>query len=181
MTEQTFNQYAPPIAGVADIRPDDDRVGEVNLFSAKGRIGRLRYLAYSTGAWLVYTVVVFAVAAVLGTGDAAAVCNVAAFIGLLWFGFLTNIKRCHDMGISGWWSIASVIPLVTLIWAIKGGDQGGNSFGPMPPPNTWGVRILAVILPAFVVLGIVAAIALPAYKGYTDRARAAQAAQQQQP
>jgi Tfp pilus assembly major pilin PilA len=61
----------------------------------------------------------------------------------------------------------------------------------MPPPNrltlpnTRAVKILAWVFPAFFVLGIVAAIALPAYQQYVMRAKAAQIQaqpqQQQQP
>jgi uncharacterized membrane protein YhaH (DUF805 family) len=179
MTEQTMNHYAPPVAGVADVLPDDGRVAELKLFSAKGRIGRLRYLAYSTGAWLIYSAGTTGALLALGANNTIAVTfNIAAFVVLLWFGFVTNIKRCHDLGISGWWSIASILPIVTLIWAFKGGDDGGNLFGPKPPPNTWGVRILGLLLPVVMIIGIVAAIAIPAYKTYSDKARAAQAAQQ---
>jgi hypothetical protein len=56
------------------------------------------------------------------------------------------------------------------------GSRGENRFGPPPPPNTWGVRVLGVILPVIALVGILAAIAIPSYKNYTDRARAAQAA-----
>ena len=56
MIEPTMNQYAPPRAQVADVAQGAG-VAELNYFSAQGRIGRLRYLAYGTGASLVYYVV----------------------------------------------------------------------------------------------------------------------------
>lgn len=175
MSEPTMNQYAPPLATVADMAPDAG-VAELKLFSAQGRIGRLRYLAYTTGASLVYGVVVAVLTAALFGTAALGVVTFVAVIAVLWFSIVSGIKRCHDINISGWWSLTSIIPIIALIWVFVPGSKGANRFGPPPPPNTWGVRLLGVLAPLLFFVGILAAIALPAYKGYTDRARAAQAA-----
>ena len=45
------NPYQPPSAAVADIAPEDG-VQPVRVWSARGRIGRLRYMAYGTSAYL---------------------------------------------------------------------------------------------------------------------------------
>ena len=80
------------------------------------------------------------------------------------------------MDLSGWWSIAAFIPLVGLLWVFKGGTRGANRWGPPPPPNALAVRIIGLLLPAVFVVGIVAAIALPAYQAYSHaRRRAARA------
>ena len=52
----------------------------------------------------------------------------------------------------------------------KGGTEGSNDHGAPPPPNTTGVRILALVLPILYFIGILAAIAIPAYAEYTRRA-----------
>ena len=54
------------------------------------------------------------------------------------------------------------------------GTDGENRFGPKTPPNGAGAVALALILPAVFVVGIVAAIALPAYQQYLQRASATQ-------
>ena len=179
MTEQTLNQYAAPRAHVADVASSEGP-GELKLFSSEGRIGRLRYLAYSMGASLVHTAVALGLTFALGTSTGAMLVSFALIGVVLWFSVITGIKRCHDMDISGWWTVTIIIPLIALLWIFIPGTKGANRFGAPPPPNTWGVRILALLLPFFFVLGIVAAVALPAYKGYTDKARAAKAAQQAQ-
>ena len=79
------------------------------------------------------------------------------------------------MNLSGWFSLLALIPLVGLVWVFKGGTPGANRFGAPPPPNTLGVKIIACVFPLIFVIGILAAIALPAYQQYTVKARAAQA------
>ena len=60
-----------------------------------------------------------------------------------------------------------------MFWFIPG-TSGSNRFGAPPPPNSTGVILLALILPIIFVIGIVAAIAIPAYQDYATRARASQ-------
>ncbi len=76
------------------------------------------------------------------------------------------------MNLSGWWSLAAFIPLVGLVWVFKGGTRGVNRWGAPPPPNGLVVRIAGLALPILFMIGIVAAIALPAYQEYTIRANA---------
>jgi uncharacterized membrane protein YhaH (DUF805 family) len=178
MTEQTLNQYAAPRAHVADMASSEG-TGELKLFSAKGRIGRLRYLAYAMGASIIHGALIgVATIALMENTLAYMAFSVVALLAVLWFSVITGIKRCHDLDMTGWWTVTIIIPVIALLWIFVPGTKGANRFGPPPPANTWGVRILAWILPFFFILGIVVAIALPAYKGYTDRARAVQAAKQ---
>lgn len=174
MNESTMNQYAPPQAAVADVHAFDE-VGELKLFSAQGRIGRLRYLAYATGATFLYQALVGGLAGAIGPSTLTNVLVLSLFAFFFWFTVITAIKRCHDIGISGWWTLTMFIPIITLAWLFVSGSKGANRFGPPPPPNSRGVRLLGAVLPAIFIIGILAAIALPAYKTYTDKARAAQA------
>jgi uncharacterized membrane protein YhaH (DUF805 family) len=55
----------------------------------------------------------------------------------VWMGFAIRIKRCHDRGKSGWWSLVALLPVVGLIWVIidlgiMEGDEGPNKYGPKP-------------------------------------------------
>lgn len=46
------------------------------------------------------------------------------------------VRRCHDIGRSGWWLLLLVIPLigplVILIFMLMDSEPGSNSFGPNP-------------------------------------------------
>lgn len=179
-TDTSYNQYAAPQADVADV-PQGTGYAELNYFSDDGRIGRLRYLAYLMGGGLLINIAASVLSVMLApvpvVPNLTILVSIVSFVVLMWLAVICGVKRAHDFNASGWWFIASLIPLLgTLIFALVPGTKGGNRYGPPPPPNTWGVRVLALILPITVIVGILAAVAIPAYKDYTDRARAAQAA-----
>ena len=174
---EAVNPYAAPKAAVADVYDNESGVQPVKLFSAKGRIGRLRYLAYGLAGYLLMLLIAIAfgaVAGALGKGSAAATLGLLATIPYFIFIILLTIQRSHDMDWTGWSAILAFIPLVGLIWIFNAGSKGGNRFGAPPPPNTTLVKIGGLAFPFIMVVGIIAAVALPAYQDYTKRAKAAQ-------
>lgn len=168
------NRFAPPAAPVADVREQGVGVQPVRLWPASGRMGRLRMLAYGAVLYVAFFLVSGGLGLLTGMTQSP---NATVAVGIVAFAFycvgaiLILIQRSHDMNLSGWWSIAAMIPLVGLVWMFKGGTPGVNRWGAPPPPNGWGVRILALAVPAVMVIGIVAAIALPAYVDYAKRAQ----------
>ena len=117
---------------------------------------------------------VMALSAAAGVAALSVIVTILGYAAIVVLQIMLTIQRCHDFNSSGWLSILAIIPLVNLIfWAIPGTD-GPNRFGNPPPPNTTGAVVLALIIPLIFVLGIVAAIALPAYQQYVKRAHAVQ-------
>ena len=168
------NRFAPPGAPVADVVEQGVDFQPVRLWPPNGRIGRLRMLAYGAALYAAFFAVSSALGVVAGltqSPNATFAVGIVAFVFYLVGATIILIQRSHDMNLSGWWSIAAMIPLVGLIWLLKGGTPGVNRWGPPPPPNGWAVRILGLIFPVLIVIGIVAAIALPAYVDYTKRAQ----------
>ncbi len=161
------NPYAAPRAAVSDVETVQE-FQEVRLWSASGRIGRLRYIAYAVGGTLLGAALAGALVAFMG--GIGAILAVLVYIAMLVFSVLTMIQRSHDMDWSGWTVLLSLIPFVGLIWLFKAGSEGVNDYGAPPPPNTTAVKILALILPILFIVGILAAIAIPAYAEYTRRA-----------
>lgn len=47
-----------------------------------------------------------------------------------------GIRRLHDIGKSGWWTLLCFVPLigaiVLIVWAATEGDRGDNAYGPDP-------------------------------------------------
>jgi uncharacterized membrane protein YhaH (DUF805 family) len=175
------NPYAAPNAAVADSHPGSEEVGKLNFWSARGRIGRLRYVAWGTGAYLVLVVLMALLPAVLGPSarDLGAVVVALLALPMLVLWIFWAIQRAHDLDRSGWQVLLMLIPVLGMIWGFiwvfGRGTPHTNRYGPPPPPNSLGVKILGTVMPVIFVVGIVAAIALPAYVDYTKRAQAAQA------
>jgi len=87
-----------------------------------------------------------------------------------------TIRRVQDFN-GPWWVSAIFVltmiflPIVNfLLWVIPG-TKGENRYGPPPPPNGAGVVILAFLLLGLPVIGIVAAIVIPAYFDYSVMAK----------
>lgn len=179
--QQPANPYRTPAAAVAD---GPEQYSEVKIFSAAGRLGRVRYIGYSIGLTLLFYL---AIAVGAGIGAAAGMQGItiavvaAALIGMLVVTVLLTVQRCHDFNMSGWLTLLIIVPLAPLLFWIIPGTQSSNRFGNPPPPNTTGAVVLALILPVVFVLGIIAAIAVPSYMSYSERAKMSQNATQQQP
>jgi uncharacterized membrane protein YhaH (DUF805 family) len=162
------NPYAAPRAAVSDVEVEQE-YQEIRFWSAGCRIGRLRYLAYGVGSILLAGVIAGVVGVVL-PASLGMIVAVGLYIAALVFSVITAIQRSHDMDWSGWTVLLTLIPLVAFIWVFKAGSPGTNSYGAPPPPNTTGVKILAFLMPAIAIIGILAAIAIPAYVEYQNRA-----------
>jgi len=164
------NPYEAPKTAVADYEAAQE-FQEVKIWSASGRIGRLRYMAYGTGGWLVAGLVFGIFAAILDQSLAMLLAGVL-YIAALVLSIFAAIQRSHDMDWSGWTIFLTLIPFAGLIWVFKSGSPGMNSYGAPPPPNPLGVKILGLLFPILFITGMLAAIAIPAYVDYQQRAAA---------
>jgi len=184
MSENT--PYSPPNANVADAAMTLD---EVNIFSFKGRIGRLRYIAYGFGFGLLGMLLmgsIMGVAAVsLGETAQMVAIGIVYFLGIVSMTYLAIIfavQRLHDLDQSGWLCLLLFVPLVGAIFTLylwfAPGTRSANRFGNPPIANSGGVIATVVLIPvSFIVLSILAAIAIPAYQGYINQAQQAQQSQ----
>ncbi|MDG4551355.1 MAG: DUF805 domain-containing protein [Candidatus Contendobacter sp.] len=175
--------YQPPRGAIAPTAPT--RYGEIHPFSHRGRLGRVRYIGYSVGLGLLINLLAAGWGALAAlSGNQEEMMGPFAVGGLIFlavlavaFSVLLAIQRLHDFDASGWWSAFALVPLANLVLyltlLIMPGTQGANRFGDPPPPNTTGVILLALVVPLILVIGIVAAIAIPAYQNYAESARAA--------
>jgi len=81
------------------------------------------------------------------------------------------------MNQSGWLCLLTLVPLlnifVYLVLIFAPGTPTANKHGPQPAANTTWVKIGGFMMPVVAVLGILAAVAIPAYQDYVIRAQEA--------
>ncbi|MBP3997668.1 DUF805 domain-containing protein [Pseudomonas koreensis] len=152
--------YAPPRAAVGESLP---AFAPLKPLSVEGRIGRLRYLAWSMVLSLVALPIV-SVFALIGLGLVSADSTTGLIIGgLLAFflflafaivGILFSIQRLHDIGWSGWLWLLTLVPFVgsffPLVIMVVPGNTGANRYGPPPPPNSTAVKVLCSLWIVFI-------------------------------
>jgi uncharacterized membrane protein YhaH (DUF805 family) len=171
MTQQNVmqNPYGAPRAAVGERA---EQFQPVKLFAVSGRIGRARYIVYSVVVTMLLMLVAGASVALLGAFGMAVL--VVAYIAMFVISIMLTIQRSHDFNMTGWFSLLALVPLVNLLFWFVPGTDGPNRFGAKTAPNSTGVIVGLWIVPAIFVLGMVAAIALPAYQDYAKRAQVQQ-------
>lgn len=185
--ENNLDPYQTPRADVGhsyeEVVYDDS-----GIFSLKGRIGRLRYVAFG----LVFALITLVPAMVIGgivagfmQGQEVAGALLMGLIGIAYFAVIIysviiGVRRLHDLNMSGWMWLINLIPLIGTFFALymlfAPGKEDENDYGNPPAPNPMWVTVVGwgslLVIPA---IGILAAIAVPAYQDYVNRAKAAQA------
>ncbi|MCS3471821.1 uncharacterized membrane protein YhaH (DUF805 family) [Pseudomonas sp. JUb42] len=157
----TASPYAPPRAPVGSAVLE---YAELKVMSVHGRIGRVRYLAWT----LVLTVVAIV---------AALCCALLASVNLILGGLLgavvaaaficvsiqIGVQRAHDLGWSGWLLLLNLVPFVgsvfPILLVVMPGNATANQYGPPPPPNSQAVKVLAWMWVVFLVVVIAAGVA----------------------
>lgn len=165
------NPYQAP---AADVKQSVETYQPL-FFSASGRIGRLRFLAYSLFA-VVILIPFLALTAVVGPDLGVFVAILMYVVAVAWTVIVCK-RRFNDMNRTGWFSILYFLPLLNLImfiWlACAPGTQGDNRFGAPPSANPLSVKILGMLTPLMFFGGLLAAIIAPAYQDYVERVEAA--------
>ncbi|RZU46756.1 uncharacterized membrane protein YhaH (DUF805 family) [Fluviicoccus keumensis] len=171
------NPYQSPAGDTSPVSSDETYLPQ--MFALKGRIGRLRYMAYSFGT----SFVLMMIAAILAIAASAIKADklmllvvIAMYAGIVVFTIALTVRRLNDMDRSGWLSLLFMVPLINLIlWLVlmlAPGTPTANRFGLKPAPNTRGIVIAGLMVPVGIFLiGVLAAISIPAYQNYVTRAK----------
>ena len=180
-SQPAASPYAPPRAAVGDNLPE---YAALKVFTINGRIGRLRYLAWT----LVLTVAMLVAGGIIATaGFAVATASPTAgmILGVL-LGFALciaiivvsvqiGVQRLHDLGWSGWLYLLNLVPLVNsifpLLLLVMPGNPGANQYGAPPPRNTTAVKVLAWMWLAFIPLMLIIVVTL-GMNGYLNQLEA---------
>ena len=171
------NPYSMPDASL-DVGHDEEAY-QPKIFSFKGRIGRLRYLAYNAGYNLLMLGALFLMAG--GTAALTTVPDFGSTFGMVYIvanivGFVITImwgkRRLNDLNRTGWLMLLLIVPVVNLLFILYlicfSGSEESNNYGPPPVANTLGVKILGsllIVLFALGIIGIFAAVLIPLIAG----------------
>ncbi len=123
---------------------------ENGLFNLSGRLGRFSFLLFTLIAQTACVVVYFVLNSIFSllellisssTNQAEKIPGVFLVAGVLpvtLFILVTaSIRRCHDIGLNGRWTLLLFLPFINVFFAIflfaKKGSQEENKFGPPLP------------------------------------------------
>lgn len=147
--------YAPPRSTVAQNWPE---VGELKVFTVQGRIGRLRYLAWSM-VLMFFALIMSAVCMTLMSMSliTGGLFGAVAFVVFLVVSVQIGSQRLHDAGWSAWLLLLNLVPFVGSVFPLLmmgvPGNAGPNQYGPPQPANSKGVKILAALwVPAMIII-----------------------------
>lgn len=173
--------YAPPRAAVGDDLPE---FATLKVFTIHGRIGRLRYLAWTlalTVAMLVAAGIISTVGFAVATASPTIAIIIGSLLGFALFVALVvvsvqiGVQRLHDLGWSGWLYLLNLVPLVNsvfpLLLLVLPGNTGANQYGAPPPRNSTAVKVLASLWLAFIPLMLIIVVTL-GMNGYLDQLEA---------
>jgi uncharacterized membrane protein YhaH (DUF805 family) len=161
-TTEPQSPYAPPRANVGESLP---AFAVLKPFSVEGRIGRLRFLAWTMVLSLV-TLPIVGIFALIALGLVSGESTTGLIIGgilafFLFLGFfivsiLFSVQRLHDIGWSGWLWLLNIVPFVgsffPFVIMVVPGNTGANQYGPPPPPNSTAVKVLCSLWVVFIAL-----------------------------
>ena len=166
---EPVSPYAPPQASVGENLP---AFATLKPFSVEGRIGRLRYLAWTMALTLVIlgVVLVLAIPAVaIISADSTAGLIIGGLVAFILFiavavaSIQFSVQRLHDIGWSGWLWLLNLVPFVgsffPLVIMVAPGTNIANRYGPPPPPNSTAVKVLSSLWVVFIAIVIVGALA----------------------
>jgi uncharacterized membrane protein YhaH (DUF805 family) len=140
-------------------------LSELKVFSVQGRIGRLRFLAWTLVSLLIAAAVAGVIAISLFTGERfmlGGLLGMVAVLVYLYVNITISVQRLHDLGWSGWLWLLNLVPLVGSVFPIlimvMPGNTGANRYGAPPPPNSAAVKVLSSLWLVLLAVVLVSAI-----------------------
>jgi len=158
--------YAPPQSALLD-EEGEHFLEALNPYSAQGRIGRLRYLAWSMAALLTIGIPLYLVTSILAFISSSlvylsALLFLAGAVVMIVCSFRFTIQRLHDIDLSGWLVLLLFVPVVggffsiaLMIWP---GKPQRTLYGPPPPPNSTAVLLLSLLWIPFFMFSLLPAL-----------------------
>lgn len=136
--------YKAPQAQIYNQTPATPKTWSDILFSFEGRIPRRTYWGATLMMTGIVIAIVFTVVFALNIrsvekllGGTALLILIPFYLCLIYSGLAVGVKRWHDRGKSGWWTLIAFVPYIGGIWQFiecgcLRGTQGPNQYGEDP-------------------------------------------------
>lgn len=119
---QEISPFSAPKANLETQGAHEDGPFKLNIFSPKGRLGRMRFFTFSYALMLTFSILIaifvmfFAATAFSMSKANFGTIIPIALLGIIWMYLIIMliIKRLHDMNASGWWILMPLGLLVGL-------------------------------------------------------------------
>lgn len=103
-----------------------------SLLSFEGRISRSQYWLYSALSILISVVALLVIMKLPPLANAIG--TMSTYVFLVWSSYALAVKRYHDRGKSGWWTLIGLVPIVGQIIVMAeccffAGTREVNRFG----------------------------------------------------
>lgn len=157
----THNPYAPPQSDIV-LEVKNNEYSTVNLFSPKGRIGRLRFFAYAMTEGIIIFAIMFYLYSYVhylfeygffknadGRTNLSIIIVIYCVI-LMPFIMVLVMQRLHDIGFSGRFVLLMLIPELNIAFCLflifMPGMPTPNKFGAPLAPNTLADIVYSMLL-----------------------------------
>lgn len=134
----------------------------LSVLSLSQRLGRLRYACYQFAAWFTgFLLIALAMLLSVELVPGLVGIGVTLIVGLLLLLYTVGlmVRRLHDMDMSGWWALLSLVPVLNLPFHLflylGNGSSSMNRYGtPNPLPSGivmlfgglfWFINVLSII------------------------------------
>jgi len=124
---------------------------------SRGRIGRIQYFLSTLGIAFIGITLALLLSVIPTIGITLAV---VYLLGATALNLIYTAQRCHDLNLSGWYSLFALIPPASIYFYFASGTEGKNLYGREPSPCCAEARVATIFLSALLVVGSVATITL---------------------
>ena len=142
---------------------NQQRYSVVDIFSTEGRIGRQSYFVASIILPVSLLLISASIAGFISKlGSTASLISytllAASIIAVLFLIMRLTIQRCHDFNANSELAFFALIPFANIVFSLIPGDNGLNSYGEAPEPESTltkvSTKVISVLLVAIVAYSI---------------------------